>query len=193
MAGIDADQVVVGSFGNIYVAAGGTALPASYAAALTAIANTAVWRSLGYVDENGVSFTAGKTETDILAWQTQDPIRKIITARTGSFTAALMQINSDTLPFALGGGAWTFGAGDTFLYEFPLASDGSVERAMLVDIEDGATRIIIGFYRATVTGDVTTQFVRNSAGKLPLTVSLLSDSVALNIGRIVGSGVVAQS
>lgn len=184
--GNQVNQVVVGSFGHIFVAAGGTALPATNAAAITAMATPATWKDLGYIDENGVSFTAGKTETDINTWQTQDPIRKIITARTGSFTAALMQINSDTLPFALGGGVWTAGAANSFVYEFPLASDAAVEKAMLVDIEDGTNRVILGFYRAVVTGDVTTQFVRNSAGTLPLTVSLLADATALNIGRIVG-------
>jgi hypothetical protein len=182
---LQVDQVIVGSFGHIYVAPVATAIPASISAAITAMAG-GTWKDLGYIDENGVSFTVGKTETDIPAWQTQDPIRKIITARSGSFTAALLQINSDTLPFALGGGVWTPASGDDFIYEFPKATDATDERAMLVDIEDGDNQMVLAFYRATVTGDVTTQFVRNSAGKLPLTVSLLAGTAG-NIGRIVGT------
>jgi hypothetical protein len=185
-AKLQANQVVVGAFGHIYVAPVGTAMPATIAAAITAMA-TSTWKDLGYVDENGVSFTAGKTEVDILAWQTQDPIRKIITARTGDFTASLLQINSETLPFALDGGVWTPGTGNTFVFEFPKASDAPSERAMLVDIEDGTTQLVLGFYRATVSGNVTPQFVRGSAAKLPLTVSLLADATAGNIGRIVGT------
>lgn len=184
---LQVDQVIVGAFGNIFVADGGTTLPADYDAAVAAIAAETTFVSLGYVDENGISFTSGKTEVDINSWQTQDPIRKIITARTGSFTAALMQINESTLPFALGGGAWTQGTGDEFVYEFPLASDAPQEKVMLIDIEDGTNQVILGFYRAIVTGDVTTSWVRGEAAKLPLTVSLLADADALNIGRIVGN------
>jgi hypothetical protein len=168
---LQVDQVLVGAFGNIFVADAGTALPANYTAAVAAIAAETTFKSLGYVDENGISFTSGKTQTDIPSWQTADPIRTILTGRTGSFTAALMQINESTLPFALGGGAWTQGSGDQFVFEFPLASDAAPEHAMLID----------------VTGDVTTQWVRGAAAKLPLTVSLLADATALNIGRIVGS------
>ena len=190
---LQVDQVLVGSFGNIFVADAGTELPTDYDAAVTAITSETDFHSLGYVDENGISFTSGKTQTDIPSWQTADPIRTILTGRTGSFTAALMQINEETLPFALGGGAWTQGAGDEFVYEFPLASDAAPEHAMLIDVEDGETQIIIGFYRAIVTGDVTTQWVRGAAAKLPLTVSLLADADALNIGRIVGSVPVTAS
>ncbi|MGH2596144.1 MAG: hypothetical protein ACRDH7_09295 [Actinomycetota bacterium] len=183
---LNAEEVIVGSFGHVYVADKGTDIPEDIDAAITAMADTGTWQDLGYISEDGLASTFGKDITEIRAWQAQDPIRNIVNSRSGSFTCQLMQVNENTLPFALGGGEWTPGTGNQFVYEFPLASDPVDERAMLIDVEDGDTQIVLAFYRAQVTGDVTQTFARGQSGNLAVTISFLSDPDAGNIGRIVG-------
>lgn len=157
---VDASEVVVGASGTVYVAAEGTAVPTD----LTAL--SASWTNIGYVSEDGVKFTGGSSVEDIGAWQSQYPIRKIITSRTASVEFVMRQWNGETLKLAFGGGSVVTAGGNT-TYAPPSASTLD-PRAMVIEWVDGTETFRLVIPRGMVSGDVQTDLVRSSAADLPV-------------------------
>lgn len=177
----DPDEVIVAPFGHVYIAPSGTALPTDIEAALAGD-----WKDLGYLNEDGIQATFGLETTDIRAWQSETPIRRIVTARTGEIAVSLMEWSQDTVELAFGGGTWTDAGAGEFSYVFPTADDSIAEFAVLFDVEDGLTHLMFCFNRATVSGDVATSFVRGAAALLPVTFGLLADETTGAVGTIIG-------
>lgn len=175
MAWNDPTELQVGITGQVYVAPLGTALPTTTLGALDA-----AFVGLGFTTEDGVSFSASKETQDINAWQSFDPIRTIVTARTVQATFSLQQWNEDTVPLAFGGGAVT-GSTPNFKYELPDPEDGVDERSMVIDVEDGDNHMRFVIARGTVTEAVETQFQHGATAVLPITFKALKPSV----GKIV--------
>src|SRR5690606_3573498 len=94
----DATKVRVALTGTVYVAPEGTAFP-------TAISDAPGedWVDLGYTTEDGVEFTFGKEITNIMGWQSRDPLRKLVTEEPKSFSMTLRQLESATFLAAFGG------------------------------------------------------------------------------------------
>jgi len=105
---------------------------------------------------------------------------------TGAITVNLMEWSEETVVTAFGGGTWTAGGGNTFTYEFPTAADTIAEYAVMFDVEDGDTHHAFMFSRATISGDVTPQWVRGQAALLPVTFALLADETTGAVGSIIG-------
>jgi hypothetical protein len=100
---LNASDVAVGSNGNLYIAALGTAAPADcYAPWPTG------WMDLGLLTDDGIEFTPNERDlTDIPSWQLLDPVRRVVTSRNVQATFTLLQYNRQTFDFATGGGVWT--------------------------------------------------------------------------------------
>lgn len=169
---LDSDEVVVGATGLVRVAPIGTAIPASIS-----VAYAAGWVDLGFVSEDGVSWTDGKSTSPIRAWQSFYDIRTLIESREGTLSFNLLQWNRETVELAFGGGTWTEEIADTdFKYVPPPASTVD-ERMLAVDWLDGVRLYRLIFARGIVTENVETNLVRTSAAELPISFSLLgSDS-----------------
>lgn len=159
---LDADEVFIGGAGHVYVAPVGSTEPTD-----TTTAWDAAWVELGYTTDEGVTITPGKTITDIPAWQSRYPVRRLVTAETFETNFSLLQWNEDTLSLAFGGGTWT---GDVFT---PPAAGSVDERALGIEATDGdkTTRIIIPRGIVSTVGGI--QVVKTAANPIPITFGAL--------------------
>lgn len=93
------DQVLVGSSGTVYVGPTTITAPTAHDTAVDAL-----WVQLGYVTEDGISIKDSKDVTELKAWQTPYPTRRLVTGRMFEVSFSLEQWNWNNIPFAFGGG-----------------------------------------------------------------------------------------
>lgn len=158
----DANEVVVGADGKVWVAPAGTALPTNTATALNA-----AFKDVGYVSEDGVTFTDSKEIEDVGAWQSFYPIRKLITGKNFAVEFIMRQWNEDTVKVAFGGGTISRTAGIT-TYRPPKPSDALDVRAVVIEWFDGAATYRLVIPRAIIDGEVNPNVVRTAAADLPV-------------------------
>jgi hypothetical protein len=165
-------QIFVGSTGGLAVAPVESIAPTNPTAALDA-----AFADLGYITEDGVTFTVDVAVEDINAWQSLSPVRRIVTGRPVSIACSLQQWNRDTVGLALGGGTWaTSGTPPNEVYTYtPPAEDAALpEYVAVLSLVDGDKHHRIVLYRGNVADTVETNAVRTAAAILPVTVSALS-------------------
>lgn len=165
----NADSITVAGNGTVYVAPVGTTQPTTPTAA-----PSAAWLALGYVSEEGVTFTDTKEIEDINAWQSFYPVRKIVTAKDATLSFALREWDERTIPLAFGGGTIT-AAGAVWRYE-PPAPETLDLRAMMVDWQDGIKNFRLIIPRGLVTETVETNLTRTGAADLPITFAAIPAS-----------------
>lgn len=163
MPGLDPNEVLVTGFGGVYEAPVGTAFPANISVALSA-----TWKEVGYVTEDGARFSFGREINNIMAWQSRDPIRKVVTALPKTIACDIQQWNIRTLKLALGGGTVTEAAAGKFNYD-PPAEDYLDERAIIVVGEDGDYDYRFCYRRVVNEEPVEFAFVRSDPAALPVT------------------------
>lgn len=146
---IDATEVRVGVTGRLFAGPVGTAFPADVATTLNA-----AFVDLGLATTDGLAIGTSTDITDINAWQTFSPVRRVVTGRTTDFKFTLMQTNGATLKLAFGGGTITT-AGSSRLYT-PPAAGVLDERAFVFEVTDGTVidRFMLTRGIATLDGDI---------------------------------------
>src|SRR6185503_13529384 len=164
----DSSEIVVGANGTVWVAPVGTTLPADIDEALAVD-----FVDVGFVSENGATFTDSKEITDINAWQSFYPVRRIISSRSSQLAFAIRQWNSDNVKFAFGGGQVTSTA-NGFEYTPPDPSELD-ERALCLEWADDTKNYRLVFPRGLVSENVESTAARTSAMDLPITFSAVSD------------------
>jgi hypothetical protein len=164
----DATEVVVGANGDIYVAPTGSNLPVDVDDPLDA----AFSEALGFVSEDGVTATDGKTTQNIGAWQSFYPLRVLVTERDFRVAFVLRQWNQDTVSLAFGGG--TFEATGSFTKYTPPDPSVLDERALVVDWADGDDLFRLVVPRCLAIEAVSTQLTRVNAADLPITMAVLA-------------------
>jgi hypothetical protein len=162
MAWNNANEIVVASNGQVYVAPVATPLPATAVVALNA-----AFIGLGYATEDGVSIGVTPEVTDYMAWQSRSPVRREKVSQEIMITTALMQWNEQTVPAAFGGGTVSGSAGN-YRYDLPADDAPLDERAMVVDAIDGAVHMRWVFPRGNVTEAVEAAFQRGTPASLPI-------------------------
>lgn len=165
----DTDEIVVGGSGTVYVAPVATTAPVDSDSALAG-----GFVDLGYVTEDGITFTDTKDVSDLNAWQSFYPVRRIITSRASSVSFALEQWNEVTTVFAFGGGTITNLGGGEYKYTPPDADDLD-ERALVVDWVDGTKNYRLYMPRGIVMEAVETNVTRTDRAVLPITFGAISD------------------
>lgn len=157
---LTADEVFIAGGGHVYVADVGTTEPTD-----TTTAWAAGWAELGYTTEDGVTITPGQTITDVPAWQSRYPVRRLVTAETFEASFSLLQWNEDTLSLAFRGGTWV---GDVYT---PGEAGVVDERALGIEAIDGdkIARIIIPRGMVTTVGGI--NMTRTGANPIPITFS----------------------
>jgi hypothetical protein len=165
----DSREIKVAAHGDLYIAPVGTRLPGDVDEALDA-----AFVNLGYLTDDGVTFSSGSEREDIRAWQKQQPVRRIVTGRSFSVGFQLEQWNPDNFALAFGGGEWSEPSPGVYRYDPPADSDALSEYALVVDSQDGSRQDRFVVFRGTVADDVETQFVRNAAAVLPITFEALT-------------------
>lgn len=165
----ESKDIKVLASGELYVAPVGAKLPKSSDESLDP-----AFIGLGLVTEDGVTFTSGAEVEDIKSWQKPNPVRRIVTGRSYTAAAQLQQYNRENFGIAFGGGEWSEPEPGVYRYDPPADSDALAEYVVVIDAQDGDREDRAVIKRATVEGDVETQFVRNAAALLPITFSALT-------------------
>lgn len=169
MAGLDSDEVVVTGTGRVYVAPVGTVFPAS----ITDPIDEDDWTDLGYVTEPGARFNFGRSVNELMAWQSYDPIRVVVTAVPKTVAFDLMQWNQATMKLALGGGEVNeYEAG---AYEYQPPDEQFVDvRAFIITGVDGDKNYRFCFRKALNQRGVEFAFVRENPVSLPIEIKVLA-------------------
>lgn len=159
----EAANVVVGSNGKVWVAEIDATAPDDVASAMDDIAG---WTEMGFISEEGATFTEGKEITDILAWQSFYQIRRIVNARNVTVAFALREWKRATVEFALGG--TVADNGGEFVYTPPSPEELS-EKSLVLEWFDGDKSYRLYMPRGIVSENVETTLTRTAAADLPVT------------------------
>ena len=176
MAWNNANEIVVASNGQVYVAPVGTPLPATSVVALNA-----AFTGLGYITEDGAAVSVTPTVEDYMAWQSRSPVRREKTSQEITIAFALLQWNEQTVPAAFGGGSVSGSAGN-YRYDLPKDDSALDERALVLDAIDGAVHMRWVFPRGNATEAVEATYQRGAPASLPLTFSALAPSEGASPG-----------
>lgn len=122
---LNADNVVVGITGKVYVGATSATAPTDYSSTLTGFTD------LGYVSADGVTFTVDKSTNQIRAWQNADLVREVVTEGTATYSFMLLETTQDAVEAYFGGTL----VGDKIELN-PTATGG--KKSFVIDIVDGA-------------------------------------------------------
>lgn len=138
---LDPTEIVVAGIGFVYLAPVGTDFPA-----FDVDPTTAGFTELGYITPDGAKYSFKRDVADIEAWQSLDPVRKVVKKLPKTIGFALQQSNTETLVLALGGGTVTEDTG-VFTYEPPAVSSVD-ERAMIVEYIDDDVKFRWYYFRS---------------------------------------------
>lgn len=164
---LDSGQIVVGGTGHIYTADLGSTAPTTEVSALAA-----GWLDLGYTTDDGVTFTPEWESEDLMAWQSQYPVRRLRVSQSAGVGFTLMQWNVTTVPFGFGGGTVTEPTSGHFKYT-PGAPGATDERGLIVEWVDDTKnyRLVIPKGETGSLGDVT--ITRSGSANLETSFSVL--------------------
>lgn len=163
----DATEVVVGASGRVLVGDPTlVTLPTNVATALAA-----TWVEVGFVSEDGVTFTDSQDINDIPAWQSFYPIRKVVSSKASKLEFVMRQWNETTVPLAFGGGTISRVSGVTTYT--PPAPGTIFYRAMVVEWTDGGNTFRLVVPRGLATGEVSSKIVRTDAADLPISFDVV--------------------
>lgn len=167
---IDQTEVRLAPFGNVHVAPIGTVLPTNATMALNA-----AFKSLGYIDEDGVSLTPGVELTDIMMWQSAVPVKTTLDTATFEIQFNMGQVNTVTWGLYFFNGSFTnnFGQGKLVIPSNP----GSQEKALIVEWDDDLGDSVRLVLPTSVLADrEALQLVRNGAQLTGVTFRALDTS-----------------
>lgn len=158
---------IIGAYGDVYTAPAGTVPPTDLDTPGTP------WVKLGLISEDGATWTLPTEETtDIMAWQSPFPVRKVTTSLDTSVGFALMEWDRDTIPFALGGGSFTDDVvGGLTTYHPPGAGEGE-SKAIFVYVRDGSIEFGIYYPQGRVTERGESVFKADEAALLNITFGI---------------------
>jgi hypothetical protein len=122
---LNADSVVVGITGKVYVGATSAAAPTSSTDTLTG------FTELGYVSADGVEFATDRATNQIRAWQNADLVREVVTEATVTYSFSLLETNQDVIETYFGE---TMVDGKIELV--PTSTGG--RKSFVIDVVDGA-------------------------------------------------------
>lgn len=167
-----ASNVAVGkpkAAGGVYAGATSATLPSNSVSTLDASLVP-----LGYVSEDGVAMTEGKTTTPIRAWG-GDEVRTVQTEHDLSFAFAFLETSTAVLGEVYGATnvTWTDANGGQ---KIVIKSTPLSARAYAFDMLDGATAIRIIVPNATITAKEDVVFSDGGAVSFGVTLSAYPDS-----------------
>lgn len=168
-----ASEVFVAGDGHVWVAPEATSFPT---AAKPFTAPSSTWKELGYITEDGVTFSRSRQEDDLRVWQSTEPVRKLITGADSTLAFTLRQFNPNNVITAFGGG--TFVAGDSThpgVLTLPAPSDIAV-MAMIIEGIDGSDAVRMLIERVQVGGDIEINLQAGDSMNLPVTFNVLSST-----------------
>ena len=170
----EASEVRVVGDGIVYLGAVGATFPTNISSAVL----STQFVNLGYVSPEGPRFTFGRETKDIEVWQSNDPVRTIVTKEPRSAKFKLMQTNRHSLLLALGGGDITEPSVGNYLYE-PAEPGQTDEHAVIFEGTDDDYTYRICYRRGQIQGAVDFSWVRDDAVSFEIDMKFLQpDSAA---------------
>lgn len=175
MAGENKEEIVVALDGSVNLAPFGKALPTDLKPL-----KAEDFTDLGYQSTDGVTFTVTPSVTDIEAWQSATPVRKIVTARALAVKFTALQWNVSTFAAAFGGGAWTEkeeakeGKPGLYRYDPPADQDDLPDYSTVIDFQDGDKNYRLVVELGNITDAVETNLARGSASTIPISIDALT-------------------
>lgn len=146
LVALNANNVMVGTTGGVYVAPTTTAAPSAYDSALDPL-----FVDLGYISDAGISETLDKSPQDVRAWQNGALVRRVITESSQTFNMTFIETNKNTVEL---------------YYGAKVSADGSIKidpsktggkQSFVIDVIDGEfiKRTYIPSGEVTEVGDMT--------------------------------------
>jgi hypothetical protein len=168
---IDSSEIRVAGSGGVYLAPLDSTFP-DFGDDLEADPD---FLNLGYITEDGATFTVSRESEDIYSWQSLDPVRTINKRIPKTVKFNLQQTSQLTIALALGGGTWdTTGTTPDFVHTYTPPGVGDVdERAMIVQLVDGDLVYRWLFPRALNKEGIEFNATRNKEIGYPITMSIL--------------------
>lgn len=124
---LNADNVVVGITGKVYVGAASTTAPTSATSTLDA-----GFTDLGYVTADGVTFSTDRSTNQVRAWQNADLVREVVTEGTTTYQFTLLESTLDSVAAYFGTEVDNTGK----ISLVPTATGG--RKSFVIDVVDGA-------------------------------------------------------
>ena len=157
---------------GIWVAPVGTALPTDTSTALDAAFST-----LGYLSEDGVTFSQSTDSEEIKPWQSRSAVRTIITGRSMSLEFTMLEFNAQNLAFYFGQDE-PVATNDAWSLE--VRSDGTAKTwACVIEVKDGLTTVRYAFPRATLSEAGDLEITNSGVMALPVTLAAQDDNGTL--------------
>lgn len=156
----NAGNVVVAGDGTAYVGPITTPAPTNAATALNA-----GFLEMGFITEDGATLTQGQELTDINAWQSFYPIRRIVTGRTVQVAFSMREFNKRAVEFATGGTITTNAA------EWKLTPPGpstDTRKSLVLEWLDGSKKYRLYVPVGLVAEDVESTMARTDSVNLPI-------------------------
>lgn len=167
MATLNPDALVVAAGFTVYTAPTNTAYPTDIDSP-----PSGSFTQLGYITEEGATFTRTPSVTPINAHQSNEPIRYVQESVETTMAFTLMQWDADTIPFAFGGGTWHSTANG---WEFRPADPGVIdERVLIAEGVDGTTKVRYIIPRGMQQGATTVSLVKSDAAGLSVTFGAMA-------------------
>ena len=156
---------------HLFFAPLGTTLPTTVGSA-PGIGLDAAFTAVGYTADTGAAFAVDTQTTNLFASQSLDPIRTIVTSKTATIQAPLIEWSAASLTAAFGGGTITAASGG---WKYVPPSAGTLDEVSAVlDIVDGDERVRLVVERGIVAGSVSATLVKNAFATLPITFTALA-------------------
>ncbi len=160
----DPTELVVASYGDLYVAPSGTTLPTEWNSRLDP-----AFQNLGLTTEDGVTFGYAPEVQGFGAWQSKTDVRRELTRSDYSLTFSLEQWNAQSFQLAFGGGEVVEVRTGSYRYDFPDDTAALAAYAIVVDWQDGRKNYRLAYASGNVTESVEVQLQRTELAVLPVT------------------------
>jgi hypothetical protein len=157
-------NVMVGLVGDVAIAdySDSLALPTNESTALDA-----AYDDIGFVTDDGATVNASADKTDIMAWQSDYPVRSINQSRSFEVAFSCLEFNTTTIALAFGGGEVKVTSGKA-VYTPPKTGTLTYKSLVLEWEDEGyKTRLVVP--RGTVSSDVSAGINKQGAITLPIT------------------------
>lgn len=163
---LDATEIRAGLGAHVYIASAGTTMPTGLATPSNS------FTELGYVSEDGVTFTSAPDFRDQMAWQSLRPIGRKRTGIEETITFGLMQINKAIVSFAFGGTTTTDLT--TYYTVTPPAVDAAPDyRALVIDWKDGSDNYRLAAPKVLLTGSIELALKATEDTIIPVEVTII--------------------
>lgn len=173
---IDAKHVYIGTpeqsstVGALSRGAALTTIPATYDAAVTAIAS---FTKAGYISEDGATLNIDKSTTDIIEWA-RNKVRRVMESVDATIGCTIIQLDEDDAKLVFGDDNVTSTAATTThgkQLKIAVGAEMDTAHAWALRIKDGDFKMIVLVPNGQVTSGIDMTFAADQAISMPVTIS----------------------